>query len=93
MKCYKALWLDCEISAQKMVAELIRKRCVGSLYGEPVYFIPRDGKTFYLVIESRPRHFRQLTDDEHRRFKEQSRVEGPYYETRSRERRHPPRPA
>lgn len=75
MKSYKALRLDCEISMEKKVAALIRKRCVGSLDGELVYFIPASNKSFYLVIESSPRHFRKLTDEEYRRFKEQSRVQ------------------
>jgi len=75
MKCYKALRLDCEISAQKKVAELIRKRCVGSLDGELVHFIPARNKSFYLVIASSPRHFRKLTAGQHQRFKEKSRVE------------------
>ncbi len=87
------LLLDRGQSMKKNSAELIKERPVGLLYGEPVYFVPRGGKSFHLVIESLPGHFRQLTDDEHRRFKEQSRVEGTYYETRSRDRRHLLRPA
>jgi len=83
MKCHKALRLDCEISVEKKVAELIRKRCVGSLDGELVYFIPAPNKSFYLVIESSRRHFRKLTDKEHRSFKEQSRVENAGWEERT----------
>jgi len=83
MKCYKALQLDCEISAQKKVAELMRKRCVGSFHGELVYFISAASKYFYLVIESSPGHFRKLTDKEHRSFKEQSRVENVGWEERT----------
>ena len=75
MKYYKMLQLDCEISAEKKVAALIKNRRVGSLDGELVYFIPAPNKSFYLVIESSPRHFRKLTDEEHRRFREQSRVQ------------------
>ena len=74
MKYYKALQLDCEISAEKKDAELIRKRCVGSLDGELVYFIPAPNKSFYLVIESSPSHFRKLTAGQHQRFKEKNRV-------------------
>ena len=75
MKYYKVLQLDCEIIAQKEAAELIKTRRVGSLDGELVYFIPAPNKSFYLVIESSPRHFRKLTDEEHRTFREQSRVQ------------------
>jgi hypothetical protein len=50
-------------------------RCVGSLDDEPVYFIgSRVG--FHLVIERAPGVLRRLTDGEHARFKQQSRVEG-----------------
>ena len=91
MKCYKSLRLDCEMSVEKNIAELIKTRRVGSLGGELVYFIPARGKSFYLVIESSLLHFRKLTDEEHQRFMKQSRVEGAYYKKRSRESRQPPR--
>ena len=75
MGCYKALRLDCEMSVEEKIAVLIRKRCVGSLDGDLVYFIPASNKSFYLVTESSPRHFRKLSAGQHQRFKEKSRVE------------------
>ncbi len=58
--------------------EKTKKRCVGSLNDEPVYFIgSRIG--FYLAIEFPPGRFRQLSDMEHLQFKRQSRIRGIYY--------------
>jgi|GEM_PF-2185981 len=50
-----------------------KKRCVGSLDGNAVYFV---GSIvgFYLVIESAPGLLRKLSEEEHLQFKVQSRA-------------------
>jgi len=58
--------------------ERTRKRCVGSLDDEAVYFVG-SRTSFYLVIEFSPGRFRRLSDTEHLRFKRQSRIEGIHY--------------
>jgi len=52
-----------------------KKRCVGSLDSDAVYFVgSRMG--FHLAIECPPGEFRRLSEAEHFRFKQQSRLEG-----------------
>ncbi|MBN1857874.1 hypothetical protein JW848_01575 [Candidatus Bipolaricaulota bacterium] len=53
-------------------------RCVGSLDDAAVYFVgSRLG--FHLAIESSPGEFRRLSETEHLRFRQQSRIEGLSY--------------
>jgi hypothetical protein len=61
-----------------MLKATVRRRCVGSLNDEPVYFIG-SRTSFYLAVEFSPGRFRRLSDTEHMQFKRQSRIEGIYY--------------
>ena len=55
-----------------------KKRCVGSLDSDAVYFVgSRMG--FHLAIEYSPGEFRRLSEGEHLRFKRQSRLKGVHY--------------
>jgi hypothetical protein len=60
------------------LCEKTKKRCVGSLNDEPVYFVG-SRTSFHLAVESSPGVFRRLSEAEHLRFKRQSRIEGPLY--------------
>jgi len=58
--------------------EKAKKRCVGSLDDEAVYFVgSRMG--FHLAVEYSPGEFRKLSETEHLRFRQQSRIEGLCY--------------
>ena len=60
--------------------EKAKRRCVGALDSHAVYFVgSRMG--FHLVIEHSPDAFRQLSEEEHLRFKLQSRIDGLNYGT------------
>ncbi len=52
-----------------------KKRCVGSLDGDAVYFVG-SSMGFHLAIECPPGVFRRLSEAEHLRFKRQSRLKG-----------------
>lgn|GEM_PF-5706696 len=55
--------------------EKAKKRCVGALDGQAIYFVgSRVG--FHLAIERAPGVFRRLSEKEHLRFRLQSRVDG-----------------
>ena len=58
--------------------EKAKKRCVGSLDDDAVYFVG-SRTSFHLAIEYSPGEFRRLSETEHLRFKRQSRVEGLSY--------------
>ena len=51
-----------------------KKRRVGFLDKQPVYFVG-SGAGFYLAVESTLGGVRRLSDAEHLRFKQQSRIE------------------
>lgn len=58
--------------------EKTKKRCVGFLDDKAVYFVGSN-TSFHLVIECSPGELRRLSETEHLRFKQQSRIEGlPY---------------
>jgi hypothetical protein len=59
--------------------ERAKKRCVGSLDDEAVYFVG-SGMGFHLAIEYSPGEFRRLSEPDHLRFKLQSRINGHHYE-------------
>ena len=58
--------------------ERAKKRCVGILGDEAVYFVGTR-TSFHLVIECSPGQFRRLSETEHLRFRKQSRIEGLCY--------------
>jgi hypothetical protein len=58
--------------------ERAKKRCVGFLDDRAVYFVGSI-TSFHLAIECSPGELRRLSETEHLRFKQQSRIEGlPY---------------
>lgn len=58
--------------------EKAKKRCVGTLDGDAVYFVgSRVG--FHLAIEDSAGEFRRLSESEHVRFKRQSQIKGLVY--------------
>jgi hypothetical protein len=77
-------WMHKEEAYERMTQtdcqyEKVKKRCVGSLDDVAVYFVgSRMG--FHLAIEESPGEFRRLSESEHLRFKQQSRIKGLPYE-------------
>jgi len=60
------------------IYEKAKKRCVGFLDGKAVYFVGSN-TSFHLAIECPPGELRRLSETEHLRFKQQSRIEGLTY--------------
>ena len=58
-----------------LLYQKMKKRCVGSLDSDAVYFVG-SCMGFHLAIESSPGKFRRLSEAEHLRFKRQSRLKG-----------------
>ena len=58
--------------------EQTKSRCVGILDEAAVYFVGTR-TSFHLAVESAPGVLRRLTDEEHLRFKQQSRIAGLCY--------------
>lgn len=58
--------------------EKAKKRCVGILDDEAVYFVGTR-TSFHLAIECSRGQFRSLSETEHLRFRRQSRIEGLCY--------------
>ena len=79
-----AVWRRCcqlphpQMTQPDRLTEKTRERCVGTLNDEAVYFVGTR-TSFHLAIECSPGLFRRLSEAEHRRFKQQSRVEGIHY--------------
>ncbi len=68
-----------EMTLSDRLHESAKKRRVGSLDDEAVYFVG-SGMGFHLAIEYSPGEFRRLSEPDHLRFKLQSRIEGHHYE-------------
>ena len=60
------------------LCERAKKRCVGILADEAVYFVGTR-TSFHLAIECSPGQFRRLSETEHLRFRKQNRIEGLCY--------------
>jgi hypothetical protein len=58
--------------------ERTKKRRVGVLDGEAVYFVG-SRTSFHLAVECAPGEFRRLSEAEHLRFRTQSRIDGLSY--------------
>ncbi len=58
--------------------EKTKKRCVGSLGDDAVYFVGSK-MGFHLAIEGSPGKLSRLTEAEHLRFRLQSRIEGLHF--------------
>lgn len=58
--------------------EKAKQRCVGFLDDNAVYFVG-SRTSFHLAMESSPGELRRLSENEHLRFKRQSRIEGLSY--------------
>jgi len=75
--------MEGQVIQQQMVQpdclyEKAKERCVGFLDDKAVYFVGSKS-SFRLVIECSPGELRGLSETEHLRFKQQSRIEGlPY---------------